>query len=45
MIKFINTELESESDSELFILIQNNCNVFTHRNFVVNHGWLLTDFK
>ena len=22
----------------------NNCNVFTHSNFVLNHRWLLTDF-
>ena len=55
MTKFINTDLESESDSELecgteleesqnLIMTLNNCNVFTHGNCVLHHIWL-TDFE
>ena len=47
MTKFINTELELESESESDIKLElksvsqnltlNNCNVFTHSNFILNH--------
>ena len=52
MTKFINTELESESESVLepenefkaeLESDTNNCNVFTH--FVLNYRWLLADFE
>ena len=41
MTKFIDNELESESES--WNLTMNNCNHFTHSNFVLNHRWFLTD--
>ena len=42
MTKFIEGVLESESELELTL---NNCNVFIHTDFGLNHRWLLTDFK
>ena len=45
MTKFIVAELESESDLESEFKTLNNCNVFIHSNFGLNHRWLLTDFE
>ena len=44
MTKFIEVN-KNQSQSLSQNLTLNNCNVFTHSNFVLNHRWLLTGFE
>ena len=52
MTEFINAELESELESDTKLELKSelecdaqDCSVFTHSNFVLNHRKLLTGFK